>query len=166
MHMNTNTLPLKPYHLPQEPSIWPLAPGWWLMAILLITLLTLAIYYWRKRRQQYLRDYRPEAKQLFHKYLIDFNADNQQLAMHINALLKRIALHTLGQRAARLTDAQWLAFLDQALPSPEKLADEHTLLFLTQQPYSAKPLLSEEQLTHTVKKIRYWLEKHEAVQPC
>lgn len=43
---------LRDIHLPAEPSWWPPAPGWWLLALLLLGGLCLAIWSWRRRRRR------------------------------------------------------------------------------------------------------------------
>ncbi|HET9483332.1 MAG TPA: DUF4381 domain-containing protein, partial [Xanthomonadales bacterium] len=43
---------LRDIHLPAEPSWWPPAPGWWLLAILVIAALVFLVRFaWRKRRE-------------------------------------------------------------------------------------------------------------------
>lgn len=46
--MKEDALPLRDIHLPPEPAIWPLAPGWWwVMAIIILAaLISLALYRW------------------------------------------------------------------------------------------------------------------------
>ena len=46
--MKEDALRLRDIHLPPEPAIWPLAPGWWwVMAIIILAaLISLALYRW------------------------------------------------------------------------------------------------------------------------
>jgi hypothetical protein len=42
---------LRDIHLPAEPSWWPPAPGWWLLAALALVAIVLAIGWWRRHRR-------------------------------------------------------------------------------------------------------------------
>lgn len=42
---------LRDIHLPAEPSWWPPALGWWLLAVIVLTLLAVAVWTWRRHRR-------------------------------------------------------------------------------------------------------------------
>lgn len=110
--MNPAVAELRDIHMPDPVSLWPLAPGWWLLLALLVIsiLIGLAIYgYWRhalRFRQQALR-------QLKHHYQQD---DDALFLQHTAALLKRTALHRHPEWAA-MNGEQWQQSLQTVMPT-------------------------------------------------
>lgn len=103
-------LELRDLHAPAPPSIWPPAPGWWLLALLalIITLWAIRIA-WRWSRRRRLR--RRVMSELDALSAQDADA---RLAADISALLKRAALRRFPrEQVAGLTGADWLEFLDR-----------------------------------------------------
>ena len=102
---------LKDVHLPPDPSWWPPAVGWWLLAIALIGLLVwLIIKAWKAYTlRQPIRAARAA--------LANLNAQASsplQYATEANAILKRLLVHALGrQHYAPLSGPAWLSALDQ-----------------------------------------------------
>lgn len=96
---------LSPIALPHEPGLWPLAIGWWLLLVALISLLALIInrvkkqrHFWAVRRKNLI-----VAKSL---------TDHHQL----NRLLKQVALHYYPRhQIARLSGESWSEFLKLGL---------------------------------------------------
>lgn len=109
--MNPTGPTLRDIHLPAEPSWWPPAPGWWLLAVLLLIagfFLFRALWRWRQRRQfrqlierelQHIEQRYPEADQSAEKVAA------------LSVLLRRLARQQ-SKTAAALTDEAWLHFLD------------------------------------------------------
>jgi hypothetical protein len=98
---------LAPEHVPLVPARWPPAPGWWLLALLLIAILIGAILWWR-RPQRRLR--RVALREL--RRLQSFDADIPQTARTVQNLLRRYALAMFGpDRVARLSGEAWLQFV-------------------------------------------------------
>ncbi|NGY06812.1 DUF4381 domain-containing protein [Solimonas terrae] len=98
---------LAPAHAPAPPGWWPPAPGWWLLlAIVIITVTTLAIIWLRptqRRRRSALRELRG---------LESGPGDDIALACGLENLLRRYALAQFGRDSvARLSGDSWLAFL-------------------------------------------------------
>lgn len=91
------------------PAFWPPAPGWWVLAaVLLVGLLVLARYLivlWRRRRQRnHILD---ELESLSTEH-------PEQLPSHLSTLLRRVALMCFArQEVASLSGEAWLAFLDR-----------------------------------------------------
>lgn len=109
----TPPLPLADIHLPDAPSYWPLAWGWWL-AFAAIVLLFIAFFMLMKRRNQSLAAKKAALKQL------NTITDEQGLSA-INTLLKQAALSYYPRaRVAPLTGEAWLMFLDQQLPEKKR----------------------------------------------
>lgn len=108
---------LRDVHLPEAVSAWPPAPGWWVVAALLITALgALALLAWRRHQQRgYLRDALVQIQALpLHKSL----SPAEQLR-RANDILKRCAITAYPQcDVAPLSGESWLAFLNQYSDSP------------------------------------------------
>lgn len=107
------TLHLRDIHLPAEPGFWPPAPGWWILAVLLLVLLvwlvriTLHRYRLRCQRQRILA--------MLDDLEQDSNRVTPQRIAHISSLLRRLALmHHPRWRVAALTGTDWLHFLDES----------------------------------------------------
>jgi len=99
---------LQPLILPTEPGAWPPAIGWWLLMLIVITLLVISIKtlvnYWRFEavKRQSLR----KVKQT-------------QCSDQLNRLLKITALHYFpNHHVAHLSGANWSTFLNHNL-APE-----------------------------------------------
>lgn len=108
---------LRDIHLPAEPSWWPPAPGWWLLAAVAIALLIWAL---RELRRAWLRR---QPLKLARGYYADVYAafqagdiDGRTYLNRTNELLKRLYIHGLGDDEARaMSDDRWLAYLDARL---------------------------------------------------
>ncbi len=106
-------LQLRDIHLPAEPGFWPPAPGWWILAVLLLVLL-----FWITRMG--LRRYRlRRQRQRILAMLADLEEDSSTITperiARISSLLRRLALmHYPRQRVASLIGADWLQFLDES----------------------------------------------------
>ncbi|KUJ84905.1 DUF4381 domain-containing protein [Microbulbifer flavimaris] len=100
---------LRDIHPPEAISWWPPAPGWWLLAALLIAALYFLFRWLRQRKQRWSRNrYRKEAERLLRE--IDIREPNA--AQEINEILKRVAVTTFGRpNCGNLTGREWLDFL-------------------------------------------------------
>lgn len=110
-------------HLPAEVSFWPPAPGWWVVAVLVLAALAYGgfLLYRRWQRQQKLDMALMEIQQV-HKLYSSWqqsSADDTGTAgitlLHgCNSVLKRVALvHYPEQEVASLNGPAWLRFLDR-----------------------------------------------------
>lgn len=98
---------------------WPLAPGWWIGAVLLLLLLVLLTLLirqlirfppgsWRKEADRALRRLRRAHRQQSAK----------ETASQLSELLRRIAMARFGrQRQASLSGDEWLRWLQQSDPN-------------------------------------------------
>ena len=101
---------LRDIHLPEPISAWPPALGWWLVFIIIITLLAASIYYWRKHIQR--NRYRKDALQ---QLAILQRQSPTDYLQQLNRLLKQTALAAEPTiDIASLSGQQWLAFLDSS----------------------------------------------------
>lgn len=105
-------LPLRDIHLPGEPSWWPPAPGWWLLAVLLLVVLFLLsrwlLQHWRTHRR--LRQLQAEFDRAAS---ID---DPRACLIAVSELLRRAARQR-DPAAAAMRGEVWIAFLDGQLGS-------------------------------------------------
>ena len=98
-------------HEPVAPPWWPPAPGWWLLA--LVVLLAIAFVAWRRwQRKRHVR--RVEA--LFDATLAQAETPVQRIAA-MSDLLRR-ASRRRDPTADRLQGEDWLRFLDEGMPQP------------------------------------------------
>jgi hypothetical protein len=106
------TLDLRDIHAAPLPAFWPPAPGWWVLtAVLLATLVVLAVWGYRRYRAYRQKvQIMAELEQLTSRYKKENNA---VFATEISTLLRRVALRRYARtRVAPLTGAAWLRFLD------------------------------------------------------
>lgn len=102
---------LRDIHLPPDPSWFPPAPGWWILAALLIALLVWLFRIVRKRvrKRRWLAALQAEVAHI----ATDHTAHNdpRKTTAAISKLLRRAALR-LDSRAAAYQGDEWLAWLD------------------------------------------------------
>lgn len=103
-------LELHDIHAPGDPAFWPPAPGWWVLAGIVLVLLSLLIlkvvHAWRRQR---LRRGILERIQA-----LPGRVTGPELAARVSELLKRVALRRFPRKeVARLNGAAWVAFLDR-----------------------------------------------------
>ena len=102
--MQAQELVLRDVHVPAAPSMWPPAPGWWLLAAAALTVS--AVIWFLKLRQQRKLEAR---RRLFDEACRDLPASVQIAAM--SELLRRAA-RKIDKHADRLQGEDWLRFLD------------------------------------------------------
>ncbi len=105
-------LQLRDIHLPGAPAIWPLAPGWWLIAALLLALLVWAgVAGWRRYQ---LRCERMQVLDELERIAVRLAQESSPaLVANLSTLLRRLALTRFSRaQVAGLTGDAWLHFLD------------------------------------------------------
>jgi hypothetical protein len=109
-------------HLPGAVPFWPPAPGWWLLAALVLAGLVFAgvLLFRRWQRQQKLAMALREVQQVRRLYTTwqqsreDAGKAGLALLHGCNSVLKRVALvHYPEQEVASLNGPAWLRFLDR-----------------------------------------------------
>lgn len=109
-----SALPLRDIHLPGAPALWPPAPGWWLLAVLLLVLLAWAGIAAVRRHRVH------QARQRVRNALARIEAglaqdDGSAALAELSVLLRGQALARFPRaQVAGLTGQAWLQFLDQA----------------------------------------------------
>lgn len=98
---------LAPAHAPPPPGIWPPAPGWWVLAILISMLIAALVY--RQRRP----DVRLRRIALLELRVLETSAlDDIQLAHRLEHLLRRYAVARFGRDVvASLAGERWISFI-------------------------------------------------------
>ncbi len=120
-------------HLPGEVPFWPPAPGWWMLAgVVLLSFVLIGRYYYlqgqtRRRMNSALYELDQVYRTWQEKFQVE-TARNQaglDLLYGFNAILKRVALVYYPQTdVAKLTGTAWLRFLDSADHSADHKADQ------------------------------------------
>ncbi len=107
-------LPLRDIKLPPEPGFWPLAPGWWLVIVVLTVVLIWLCYRWikhlkKKRRWQEI-DYQLSAIEFSYQQ----QQDKTQLLTDLSVFLRRFVKFQLQQnQAVTLSGRDWIEHLNQ-----------------------------------------------------
>ena len=105
---------LKDIHLPPPVSFWPPAPGWWILAVLLISSLFIGgVLFYRQHKK---RKPKTEALRILKDLQILYlnSQDEVALLRSLSNLLRRTALTFHDKDAvASLQGSSWLEFLDK-----------------------------------------------------
>jgi len=148
---------LRPMHLPELPSAWPLAPGWWLLA----TAVLVSIYFiWRwlqKRKKINARKrYRQQSLKILHSLQLRQTSNFEAIA-ELNQLLKRCAIQAYGRsQVSALSGQRWLSFLQQ---QAEELNLQAAHL-LTEGPYLPAEQLQSIDLQPLYLMTEDWIQNH------
>ena len=117
--MNPEDLPLRDLHLPADIGWWPLAPGWWLLAGLLVLALLYLVYrLWRSWSRAAPRR---AALAEFRQLRDQFDRDNNLVSFvnGISTLLRRAMLSCQPRRdIAGVVGEEWLRILDRGMKRP------------------------------------------------
>jgi cbb3-type cytochrome oxidase subunit 3 len=150
---------LRDIHLPEPISFWPLAPGWYALALLSLLLIGLAYYF--IRRSQKNAAAKRQALILLQDYEQDYlkNKNSQVAAMNVSELLRRVALvYFPRDEVAGLEGEAWLLFLTKTSKGLDFRENKETLLVA---PYQPIQLIDLEPLFY---KARGWIKQRG--KPC
>lgn len=126
---------LKDIHAAPDPGIWPLAPGWWLLMVLIILLIATAVYAIRRyrslrRRRAILKEF----ESVFAGY--QNHSDSNKLAAQLHRLIRRMMLANGERQQLGLTGEAFLSYLDQS--SDDQLFTQGIGRVLLDAPYRPK----------------------------
>lgn len=106
---------LKDIRLPDAVSWWPLAIGWWLLLVILVLMVALAYYAFRRRQRGVAQLALQELRQLPEE-------DIQVLSAQLSALIRRVARQRGDSQAMTLTGAAWVKYLSEHGTMPVAMA--------------------------------------------
>jgi len=134
---------------------WPPAPGWWVLALLVLVLLTwagrrvLARYRLHQRRKQMLG----WVDNL--NVMIDPKVEPQAYLSMLNRIFKTIAVKAFpGQHCAALNGREWADFLIEKMKNTRSA---ESLAVLASGPYDPAPEFDPDQLSELT---RHWIKQH------
>jgi len=146
---------LRDIHTAAPVPWWPPAPGWWVLALMLLVLLiwlgrrVLARYRVHQRRKQMLG---------WVDHLnanIDPQRDPQAYLSTLNRIFKLVALRAFpDQHCAVLNGQEWADFLIEKMKQEQSAA---SLRVLATGPYDPAPKFDPDQLSEL---SRYWIRQH------
>lgn len=146
---------LRDIHAAAPVPWWPPAPGWWVLAFLVLVLLALigrrvlARYRVHKRRKQMLG-------WIDHLNAnIDPKRHPQEYLSTLNRIFKLVALRAFpGQQCALLNGQEWSDFLVEKM---NKSGTAESLGVLASGPYDPAPSFDPDQMSELT---RYWIKRH------
>lgn len=147
--------------MPPAQGFWPIAPGWYLIACLLVagTIFLISKNRQKRKANQYRRD-ALEQLSVLHTRLDQGEAENALRALPV--LLKATALYAYKRDTiASLYGDGWIDFLNGTLPLPHFDKDDGKLL--TQASYGTPEeilIIGKEQSTQLIDHIKYWVQHH------
>jgi hypothetical protein len=153
--------PLANLHPLREPALigwWPVAPGWWLLLVLVLLCLAALGYILvrRYRATAYRRRALAQLQQLQQAY--QDGGDASAYIGQTNALLKSVALISYPRRQVAASNGEeWLAFLNGSMKSTEQFQPA----FVTAAYQKACPELNMAQV-HRAAQI--WIKQHGVAQ--
>ncbi|MCE3045065.1 DUF4381 domain-containing protein [Legionella sp. 16cNR16C] len=152
----TNALEnLRDIHLPEAIGWWPLAPGWYILLILVLLLFAGGLYYFI----EYQKNSKPKrhALKLLAQYQEEYQrSGNSQLASsRVSELLKRVALvYFSRETVASLQGEEWINFLNQ---TGRKLNFNAVRQLLLELPY--QPSTSQVSLAPLFARAKTWIKQ-------
>jgi hypothetical protein len=104
---------LRDVHLPDPVSLWPPAPGWWIVFGLVVTVVIVFIWVVAHRRQtKWRRMAMSELGAVKQHYVT--HRDDQWVVQRLSEIVRRYAMATFPRtEVAGLVGSSWLGFLDR-----------------------------------------------------
>lgn len=145
---------LKDIHMPEPLLLWVPAPGWWLLATLLLVLL----FYITKILLKKIKHNRYR-KLALAELQTAANIDNPtELLIKVNHLLKRVAISAFGAAScASLKGSEWMTFLDQTQKTKVPVFTKGAGKILNDGQYRPQIEFNKEELLSIV---RQWIKNH------
>lgn len=150
---------LRDIHLPAPISWWPPAPGWWMLAALIVAILIgLFIWFRRRRRDNWRRSALAELARLRQQYAAQPTAAHTIIAA-LSVLLRRVAISCFPRaEVAMLSGEKWLAFLDRSMDEGAPFQSEPNRL-LAVAPYAPHTTLTPQALHALFALCESWIRK-------
>ena len=141
---------LKGLHVPTSPDIFPLAIGWWLIAVLLsliILLLYFVIYAWtHSLRRQVLRQLKKIKK----------ISDNKKMLKSINQLAKQLAIARFGRKkVAPLYESEWVTFMNNSVK--KEIFSKEYIDLLHKNIYAKRSNISDSKRQSIIRDYEKWI---------
>ncbi len=117
--MDPTQIPIRDLHLPEAIGWWPLAPGWWVLIMLIVAGLAWLVVRWVQRyRKAAARRYALKSlRKIEARY--DGGDNTVALCREMSELVRRAMLaYAPREDVAGLTGDAWLAWLDTGLANP------------------------------------------------
>ena len=137
-----NELALKDIHLPEVILWWPVAPGWWMLLILVILFIFYAprLLHWLRSKPVKKLALRELARIRADMGLVDLNndLDQQRISREISVLLRRTVISYCGRSVgASITGKRWVEQLKQLSSDECFTAEQNEWLSIGQYQSSA-----------------------------
>ncbi|HEY8518475.1 MAG TPA: DUF4381 domain-containing protein [Gammaproteobacteria bacterium] len=144
-------LPLRDIHMPDSVSWWPPAPGWWILAGLLLALA--ALWAVRRYRTRHVR----AALAAVRAVVGDLEAGAEPVAclQSLSVTMRRFVITVTDGAAAGLTGGHWLEYLDGRWDRDAFTRGAGRLL--TAAPYARPGSVSTEQALELAAVCAAWL---------
>jgi hypothetical protein len=150
--MQAQTSPLaelKDIHLPEPTMLWPPAIGWWILLVVIISVI-IALVIWRIRRWRLSK-----AKRNALAELSNLTQASPDWPQSLQTLMRRLTISYFEQaQVAHLHGQQWVQFLVSQLKPAQQEQCKNDLQMLVDAQYKANIDLNFEQQAKTVK---YWI---------
>lgn len=156
---------LHPIMLPPAPGLWPLAPGWYLLAA--FVLLVLAVFSYRYIQARKANTYRREALDELAALQTMLDSHEDEIALRtLPVLIKATALQAYERHeVASLYGEKWLEFLNTSLPAKQFTRQDGELLMqLSFSPVTVVSVIKRDQLKHLFASAGYWIKNHRALE--
>lgn len=146
---------LKDIHLPPAVSIWPLAVGWYIVAVVALVVIALMIWFLAKRIKAYR--HKQAIIKMFDKTTQAAQLEKPQaLISEVSIFLKRVIMQELKVDNAHLYFGEdWLKFLDQQLKTNDFSQGDGRVLLAS---YTSKEVSIDEQQALIIL-TKKWLRK-------
>ncbi|AHE68328.1 DUF4381 domain-containing protein [Legionella oakridgensis] len=153
---------LRDIHMPLPIGWWPLAPGWYVLIILLIIVLMVAVLFLRR---SYLHGQaRRRALRLLAAYQQQYQREGncQHISACISELLKRVALVYFPRKnVASLQGEAWILFLNETGKNVDFSQVRSQLLDV---PYQRRGMAKDNDLTLLFSMTKKWINQRR--KPC
>lgn len=141
---------LKGLHIPQQPDAFPLAYGWWIIAVVgflfAVILFFLIVSFWQSRCNLVLKELRRIKK----------IKDTRRLLIELNELAKKLAISKFGrEKIALLYGQKWVDFLNSG---KRKIFSQDYVDLLHKTLYSKDNKLNDSLRGRIIKDYSKWIK--------